>query len=953
MKTNNPLKPIKKLAEQKLIKPVRRNLALLVPHVCMLWIGRVFALLMLVIVTGVVGGVLWLQQAHPITKPVSLSGWLPSIEKMLGDGAKLSASGLEMFYDKGIVLRASDLRLRGGDGTLAVVIEQAAVRFSRSSLFRFKIAPRTVEAQNVTLRVVRDENEISIAGLNVGGAAAKPSKGLGVVGFLNGMGANDTWGWLSSVKVTGLTLLLRDNVQNTDWIMQDATVDLGKTDDGGEHGSLVAEVRRRAADGHERRLPVLVTFDHAEDADTAEIRARFGSADVDLIADYLPKPVSDLMRAEGNVEVGTTLDRNNRLGQPWITLRLRDITFTPPSEFSHSIKFDRLTLTASYQASPTDLLTLHDVEAVYKGIENIHAKGWVQGVTGPTNGRGPLVSIVAYTAGGDAQRIFDFLPDKRLDVAMPFLRKNIADARYANLVLNYNGHPGDMPYCGSACGLKLRLNIVKGKATFADALGPVGDVSGTGEMRGDALVFNIGPTKMGTAANGPQNVEGAEIQITNLFTPGPTDVIVSGTVNGPLSPLLKGLGGWLKKDMPVVSAGTHSTGISVTVPFVRGKETTPEDAMMAVDSNIRDVTLDKVEDLPLPPLQVSEGNFKIGADKMAIKAKGQMGGQNLEATLADALATFGANLKGQVVWTAPSSAKLEMNGDTLSITGKKLDLSAIDLFSTSTSESTVKNMNVSVKLEELKTREASMRNLTAEVVARAGRWEINTFTAKVDGNNQVNVISSKGADGRRKLAINIDNAGKLLRGIGAYKDLRGGQVFGEINYDSPDVASGVLQMRKFELANPPVLVRLLGMLSLTQLLAGGDSVLFDNAAIPLRFDGDNIFIDNVTMEGPSMSLRLNGVYNRATRTMNIDGQMAPAIPFNRLVGQIPLLGTLLTGGQDGVVVADFKLKGSADAPDITVRPLSVITPGLLKGIFRGLTGGSAPKPDVVDGRSKK
>lgn len=268
---NNPIKPIKKLAEQKLIRPVRRHLALLVPHVCLLWLGRMFALLMLVIVIGVVGGVIWLQRAHPISSPVNLSGWVPRIEKMLGEGSQLRASGLEMFYDRGIVLRANDLRLSGPDGTLAVVIEQAAVRFSRSSLFRFKIAPRTVEAQNVTLRVVRDEHEISIAGLNMNGAA-KPSKGLGVVGFLNGMGANDTWGWLSSVKVTGLTLLLRDNVQNTDWIMQDATVDLGKTDEGGEHGSLVAEVRRRAADGHERRLPVLVTFDHAEGADKAEIR---------------------------------------------------------------------------------------------------------------------------------------------------------------------------------------------------------------------------------------------------------------------------------------------------------------------------------------------------------------------------------------------------------------------------------------------------------------------------------------------------------------------------------------------------------------------------------------------------------------------------------------------------------------------------------------------------------
>ena len=49
-----------------------------------------------------------------------------------------------------------------------------------------------------------------------------------------------------------------------------------------------------------------------------------------------------------------------------------------------------------------------------------------------------------------------------------------------------------------------------------------------------------------------------------------------------------------------------------------------------------------------------------------------------------------------------------------------------------------------------------------------------------------------------------------------------------------------------------------------------------------------------------------------------------------------------------------KLKGSADAPEISVHPLSVLTPGLLKDLFHGLSGGGkAPKPVVEDGRSEK
>lgn len=94
-----------------------------------------------------------------------------------------------------------------------------------------------------------------------------------------------------------------------------------------------------------------------------------------------------------------------------------------------------------------------------------------------------------------------------------------------------------------------------------------------------------------------------------------------------------------------------------------------------------------------------------------------------------------------------------------------------------------------------------------------------------------------------------------------------------------------------------------------------------------------------------MSIRFDGTYMGDRNELNIDGQLAPALPLNRLVAKIPLLGRLLTGSQDALVVADFKLKGPTDNPDVHVRPLSVITPGLLKDVWRGMTsGGDAKKP---------
>lgn len=105
-------------------------------------------------------------------------------------------------------------------------------------------------------------------------------------------------------------------------------------------------------------------------------------------------------------------------------------------------------------------------------------------------------------------------------------------------------------------------------------------------------------------------------------------------------------------------------------------------------------------------------------------------------------------------------------------------------------------------------------------------------------------------------------------------------------------------------------------------------------------DGDKVRFDRAGFEGPSMSIQLDGEYDRKASVMNFDGRLAPAIPMNRLVAKIPLVGTLLTGSQEGLLVVDFKLKGDSSDPQVDVRPLSVLTPGLVKDFWRGLTGGS-------------
>ncbi|PIZ30465.1 MAG: hypothetical protein COY40_04525, partial [Alphaproteobacteria bacterium CG_4_10_14_0_8_um_filter_53_9] len=307
-----------------------------------------------------------------------------------------------------------------------------------------------------------------------------------------------------------------------------------------------------------------------------------------------------------------------------------------------------------------------------------------------------------------------------------------------------------------------------------------------------------------------------------------------------------------------------------------------------------------------------------------------------------------------------SDAVIVWNDQGIDLSGRVLDLREMDLMSSEEkaepSEALLQNGKITVDLKRLLLKQGIFYDVVADVGAKEGHYDLRRFTGRLGEDGHVNIRREplEGQPGRSVMKVNVERLGDVLNSLGLYDKLKGGSLFGEIFYDAPDVGGGVLTLRSFELKKPPLLMQILGLISLQQLVAGTDAVLFERGEFPVRLDGPWVYLDRAILEGPSMSIRLSGSYNRTEKLMNFDGSLVPALPMNRLVSQIPLLGSFLTGSQDGLVVADFKLKGPTSDPEVSVKPLSVLTPGLLKDLFRGITGGGSPNtpPKVEDGRSQ-
>ncbi len=109
-------------------------------------------------------------------------------------------------------------------------------------------------------------------------------------------------------------------------------------------------------------------------------------------------------------------------------------------------------------------------------------------------------------------------------------------------------------------------------------------------------------------------------------------------------------------------------------------------------------------------------------------------------------------------------------------------------------------------------------------------------------------------------------------------------------------------------------------------------------------------IQDAVIYNPSVGLTAQGGIDFEHNQVDLSGSFIPAYTVNTMLTKIPLVGVLLSGGQnDGVFGLSYRVHGSMSGPTLTVNPLSAIAPGILRrmlGAIDGTTshGASAHEP---------
>ncbi|MEX0368487.1 MAG: AsmA-like C-terminal region-containing protein, partial [Ruegeria sp.] len=210
------------------------------------------------------------------------------------------------------------------------------------------------------------------------------------------------------------------------------------------------------------------------------------------------------------------------------------------------------------------------------------------------------------------------------------------------------------------------------------------------------------------------------------------------------------------------------------------------------------------------------------------------------------------------------------------------------------------------------------------------------FAARVNGGTPIRgqVLPQ---NGRSAIRITSDDAGGVAASAGILKQARGGSLsltllpVGSASFD------GSLAVKETRIQDAPAIAALLNALSIVGLLEqmGGSGIHFQDVEATFRLTPSTMTLTQASATGPSMGLSMDGVYDVAGGNLDMQGVISPLYLINGI-------GSIFTRRGEGLIGFNYRLRGPAANPRVQVNPLSALTPGMFREIFR------APAPDLPD-----
>lgn len=208
------------------------------------------------------------------------------------------------------------------------------------------------------------------------------------------------------------------------------------------------------------------------------------------------------------------------------------------------------------------------------------------------------------------------------------------------------------------------------------------------------------------------------------------------------------------------------------------------------------------------------------------------------------------------------------------------------------------------------------------------------FTALVNGTAQVSgsVLPTKDGTAARILS---DDAGAVIAAAGIFDRARGGALDLTLwPRGAKGVYDGSAVVTDIQIRDAPILADLLSAISVVGLLEqlNDSGLVFSSAEAQFRTSPAGVSITRGSAVGASLGVSLSGSFNSATSGLNMQGVISPIYLLNGI-------GSILTRPGEGLFGFNYELTGTAADPVVSVNPLSILTPGMFRDMFRAAPPG--------------
>jgi len=199
------------------------------------------------------------------------------------------------------------------------------------------------------------------------------------------------------------------------------------------------------------------------------------------------------------------------------------------------------------------------------------------------------------------------------------------------------------------------------------------------------------------------------------------------------------------------------------------------------------------------------------------------------------------------------------------------------------------------------------------------------------------------------ISIQSDNAGFLTEALIGSDVLEGGDISVTGTFAKADRPTQLLvDIRDSRLRDAPFLTQILSIASLRGLAdnLAGEGVFFSRIEVPLTIAGGRYQISGGRAQGPAMGMTTNGWIATDGSGIRLDGVLVPSFGVNSALGGIPIIGDLFVSREgEGVFSITYGVRGSLEQAQVSVNPLSAITPGILRRIFEAPADTELPESD--------